>query len=395
MAALTVDVQTKVGDFLLDVRFDVTGGTAAVLGASGAGKTLTLRSIAGLVRPQAGTIVLGGRTLFDATTGVRVATRHRRLGYVFQEYALFPHMPARGNLAYGLTAWTKEMARHRVAELVTMLGLEGLEDRHPNELSGGERQRVALGRALAPAPELLLLDEPFSALDTPTRIALIEEFQALQERLGFTALLVTHDVAEAYALSTYLVLLSGGNVVQAGPRDEVFHHPQSPEAARLVGVRNLLPGRVIAADGEQTMVEVEGVRLAGRAPHASAVSSSFDRLRMNGISTARGELVEPSSPRRTALGAGDAVTVGIRPEDIAVRPGFAPDPQKPSLSPELPATLVQATDRGTRRRLLLALRGDGGAGPQLHVETDQAAGPLSSEWTVVVPPGAVHVWPRG
>ena len=382
MAALTVDVQTKVGDFLLDVRFDVTGGTAAVLGASGAGKTLTLRSIAGLVRPQAGTIVLGGRTLFDATTGVRVATRHRRLGYVFQEYALFPHMPARGNLAYGLTAWTKEMARHRVAELVAMLGLEGLEDRHPNELSGGERQRVALGRALAPAPELLLLDEPFSALDTPTRAALIEEFQALQERLGFTALLVTHDVAEAYSLSTYLVLLSGGKVVQAGPREEVFHHPQSPEAARLVGVRNLLPGRVVAADRKQTVVEVEGVRLAGRTPYPYMAPLP------QGVRQAR------SNPRPTALGTGDAVTVGIRPEAVVVKPWPALDPQTLSLSPEVPATLVQATDRGTRRRLLLALHGDGGTGPQLHVETDQAAGPLSSEWAVVVPPGAVHVWPR-
>ena len=382
MAALTVDIQTRAGDFLLDARFDITGGTATVLGASGAGKTLTLRSIAGLARPQSGTVVLGGRTLFDAAAGIRVATRRRRIGYVFQEYALFPHMPARGNLAYGLMGWTKETARRRVAELMAMLGLEGLEDRHPHQLSGGERQRVALGRALAPAPELLLMDEPFSALDTPTKAALIEEFQALQERLGFTTLLVTHDVAEAYALSTHLVLLCGGKVVQAGPREEVFHHPQSPEAARLVGVRNLLPGRVVGVDGEQTMVEVEGVRLAGRGPHLRAVSLSSEGGGPR------------SSPRRTALSMGAAVTVGIRAEDVAAMPGFALDSHAMVLSTGVPATLVQATDRGTRRRLLLALRGDGGARLRLHAETDQAAGPLSSEWTVMVPSGAVHVWPR-
>ncbi len=364
MARLSVAIEAQVGSFSLEAAFDVEGGTTGVLGASGSGKTLTLRAIAGLLRPHAGHITLDGRPLFDAERKLRMPARLREIGYVFQQYALFPHLTVFQNLTYGLGGWSGGERQRRVAELVELLHLEGLERRRPTELSGGQQQRVALGRALARRPSLMLLDEPFSALDTPTRAALTEQFRELQERVGLTTLLVTHDVAEAYALASHLVVLKAGRVVQRGPRQEVFRHPATPAAARVLGVRNLLPGAVVSADGEATMVEMDGVRLKARG---------------------------------SGLKRGARVTVGIRPQEVALQPG--PPTQDSPSGTTVPGRLVQQLDRGARRELLLALRGDTGAGPQLHVELDLAAhhalGPsLPLEWTVTIPSTAVHLWPE-
>ena len=364
MAHLSVAIGAQVGSFSLQAAFDVEGGTTGVLGASGAGKTLTLRAIAGLLQPHAGRIALDGRPLFDAERRLRVPARLRGIGYVFQQYALFPHLTVSQNLTYGLGGWSEGERSRRVAELVELLHLEGLERRRPTELSGGQQQRAALGRALAHHPSLMLLDEPFSALDTPTRAMLTEQFREVQERVGFTALLVTHDVAEAYALASHLVVLEDGGVIQQGPREEVFRHPASPAAARILGVRNLLPGTVVSADSEATVVELDGVRL-----------------------TARG----------SGLERGARVTVGIRPQEVALqRSPLAQD----SLSETMVSgRMVQQLDRGARRELLLALRGGAQAGPQLHVELDHAThyalGPsLPLEWTVTIPSTAVHLWPE-
>ena len=365
MAALTVDVSARIGTFALDARFSLEGGTMAILGASGAGKTLTLRCIAGLMRPQAGSVVLGSRTLVDVAQGVWVPTRSRRIGYVFQQYALFPHMSVRDNLGYGLASWPRSEAQQRTDELVALLQLKGLEGQRPDQLSGGQQQRAALGRALAPGPELLLLDEPFSAVDTPTRAALTEQFQALQERLGFTAVLVTHDIEEAYALSSHLVVLDRGQVIQEGPREEVFHRPNSPAAARLLGMRNLLPGRAVSVDATGVVIDVEGVRLRA----------------------------EWGGPGEEGVRPGTEVIVGIRQEQVVARPASAD--AGAGVGTTLTGALVQATDRGHRQLLRLHLRGDDGLGPELHVETGPAGAPQPGQWTVVVPPAAVHVWPVG
>jgi molybdate transport system ATP-binding protein len=361
VAALSVDIRTVVDSFSLEVKFQVDGRTTAILGESGAGKTLTLRSIAGLTRPRHGHIVLGERTLFDAATGLHLPPRHRHVGLMFQEYALFPNLSVRGNLSYGLAGRPRAEVAQRVAELVSSLQLEGLEHRAPSQLSGGQQQRVALGRALAPSPELLLLDEPFSALDTPTKVVLIEQFQMLSKELAFTTLLVTHDISEAYALASHLVVLDHGKVIQDGSREEVFHHPVSPTAASLLGMRNLVPGRVVKGNMDGIVLEMAGVRI-----HA------------------------PGS----ALKAGTSVTIGIRPEQMTAISGSSPIAS--DTGSVFAGTLTQAGDRGTHRRLLLSIgTGSKGPGLPLHVETDQPITDtaLGREWTVTVPRTAVHYWP--
>ena len=363
MAELLVDIEAQVGDFPLRVDFHVEGQAVAVLGPSGAGKTLTLRAIAGLLRPQAGRIVLDNRPLYDERLRTWVPVRQRRIGYVFQHYALFPHLTVTQNLSYGLAGWPSDQVRRRVAELVELLELRELTERAPAQLSGGQQQRVALGRALAPHPTLMLLDEPFSALDTPTRAALTEQFRRLQGRLDSTTVLVTHDVAEAYGLASHLVVLNEGRVIQQGPREQVFRHPASPEAARVLGVRNLLPGTVIGADHQTTLVEVQGLRL-------SAGASGLKR--------------------------DTAVTVGIRPQEITLRPG--PVPQDGGLANLVSGSLVERIGRGTHHDLILVLDTPAGNGPKLLVEVGKASydaldpGTLS-EWTVAIPPSAVHLWP--
>src|SRR5207253_3255460 len=160
--------------FTLDVEWSAGDGTAVLFGPSGSGKTLTLQCLAGLVRPDRGRVVVNGRTLLDTATGVDLPPQARRLGYVFQGYALFPHLSVADNLAFGLRGRPRAERQARVREVVARLGLGGLADRYPRELSGGQQQRVALGRALAPDPELVLLDEPLSALDAPLRRQLLE-----------------------------------------------------------------------------------------------------------------------------------------------------------------------------------------------------------------------------
>ncbi|MDA0798963.1 MAG: ATP-binding cassette domain-containing protein [Chloroflexi bacterium] len=237
--SVSVDIRLHTGAFSLDASFQSDAGATAILGASGAGKTLTLRAIAGLQTPLEGKILQRGVTLYNSEQRIDLPARRRNVGYLFQDYALFPHLTVAENIAFGLKGREQADQRESVSRMVDLLRLHGLEDRHPAGLSGGERQRVALGRALAPHPDLLLLDEPFSALDAPNRDSLVEEFIALREAIDVPMILVTHDIGEAYALAEHLVVMGGGRVLQSGPRAEVFHRPASPDVARLVGVQNI------------------------------------------------------------------------------------------------------------------------------------------------------------
>ncbi len=348
--AREVALRAHIGSFVLDVAFATGGGTTAILGPSGAGKTLTLRAIAGLLRPDGGRIAVDGRTLFDADAGVDLPARKRRVGLVFQDYALFPHLSAADNLAYGLRGRPRDEAARTVQAMVGMLGLDGLETRRPAELSGGQRQRVAVGRALAPSPDLLLLDEPFSALDAPTREALVAEFASLRSRLEMPAVLVTPDVAEAYALADRLVVLDGGRVLQAGDREAVFHTPSSPSVARLVGVRNLLPGVVVSVADGLALIDAGGltakVRLAGAT-------------------------------------AGAQVTLGVRAHDLSASP--APDDGE--------ATLEREVDAGIRRTLVLRLAGGAELQAELDRELSRKLGrTLPQRWRVQVADGAAMAW---
>jgi molybdate transport system ATP-binding protein len=204
------------GRFALDVAFEVPAGAVALVGPSGAGKTLTLRVIAGLLRPESGRVACAGRVLLDTAAGVDVPARARRVGYVFQQFALFPHLTLAANVAYGLHDRPAPERAARVDELLGLVGLAGRARHLPRELSGGEQQRAALARALAPRPAVLLLDEPFSAVDAPRRAGLRAVLRDVRARVGVPMVLVTHDPADALALAETVVLMDGGRVTGAG-----------------------------------------------------------------------------------------------------------------------------------------------------------------------------------
>jgi molybdate transport system ATP-binding protein len=258
---LAVRLVKRLPGFTLDVDWTADGGVAALFGPSGAGKTLTLQCMAGLLRPDAGRIVVNGRVLFDAAAGVDVPPQARRVGYVFQGYALFPHLTVADNVGFGLRDRPHPERARRVTEVLARLGLAGLERRHPHELSGGQRQRVALGRALAIDPALLLMDEPLSALDAPLRRTLRDDLRAVLADWGAAAVVVTHDFTEAYRLGDRIVVYEDGRVVQAAPRTELLWQPASEVVARIMGIPNVLHGTVIKATPDRIQLRWRGQTL--------------------------------------------------------------------------------------------------------------------------------------
>jgi iron(III) transport system ATP-binding protein len=211
----------------------------ALLGPSGCGKTTLLRLVAGFERPDAGAIEVAGEVV--SGRGSWVPPERRRVGMVFQDYALFPHLTVRDNVGFGLPRRARSA---RVAELLALVGLDGLGSRYPHELSGGQQQRVALARALAPSPELVLLDEPWSNVDSSMREALRAEVTEIIRPLGVTVVLVTHDREEAFSLADRIALMRDGAVVQEGTSEELYFAPATRWAAEFVGAANLLAGRV-------------------------------------------------------------------------------------------------------------------------------------------------------
>jgi len=258
---LSVEITKRLPEFTLDVAWSAGDGVAVLFGPSGAGKTLTLQCLAGLIRPDAGRIVVDDRVFFDSATGVDLPPQHRRVGYVFQGYALFPHLTVGQNVAFGLRDRPRAERLARAAEVMERLGLAGLEHRRPGELSGGQRQRVALGRALAIDPALLLLDEPLSALDAPLRRSLRDELRTILRGWGTAAVLVTHDFTEAYQLADRIVIYQGGRVIQSAPRAELLWQPASEAVARIMGLRNVLHGRVVKAMPDRIQISWRGLML--------------------------------------------------------------------------------------------------------------------------------------
>ena len=257
-------VKCRLGDFYLQADWSIEAGQVLVLfGPSGAGKTTTLRAIAGLIRPQAGHVEIGGRVVYDSANRVTVPPHRRRVGYLTQQYHLFPHLTVAENIAYGLAKMPRSAARERVHELAATLHLDGLEDRRTWELSGGELQRAALARALATEPALLLLDEPFASLDAELRRTLRRDLRAMLTASSTPVLLVTHDREEALALGDSVQVINEGRIVSRGQPLDVLGQPGQGRVARLVGVENLLRLTVESRNRRDgTMVCIgEGVRL--------------------------------------------------------------------------------------------------------------------------------------
>ena len=246
---------------LLDCITPAERAITVLFGASGSGKTTILRCLAGLERPDHGHVHFDGEVWSDAARKVFLPTRKRRVGLVPQDYALFPHLTVAGNVAYGLSNMETGQRRQRVGEMLGWLGLEGLENRLPGELSGGQQQRVALARALAPRPRLLLLDEPLSALDHPTRLRLRRELRGWLHEAGVPAILVTHDRQEAAALGDEIIVMHEGRMIQHGPVQEVFSKPVSLDVADILAVETIVLGEIAAIQDGIATVRVDGTSL--------------------------------------------------------------------------------------------------------------------------------------
>lgn len=225
--SISVDIEKNLGSFHLRVAFEAENETMALLGASGCGKSMTLRCIAGIVRPDRGRIVLNGRTLFDSEQHIDLPPQQRGVGYLFQQYALFPHMTVEKNVCAGTREGTRAERKAAAQRILRTLGLEKLAQRLPANLSGGQQQRVALARILVGKPEILLLDEPFSALDYQTRLAVSGDIAQIIRREHKTALLVTHDISEAISLSDRIVVLT--------------HRPATVKAIHDLGALRAVP----------------------------------------------------------------------------------------------------------------------------------------------------------
>jgi iron(III) transport system ATP-binding protein len=249
-----------------------SGAVLALLGPSGCGKTTLLRSIAGLERPVSGEVVVGDRTLSSADGFV--APEKRRIGMVFQDWALFPHMTVAANVGYGLDRHAPPGA---VDEALALVGLEGFGDRRPSTLSGGQQQRVALARALAPRPSVLLLDEPFSNLDSSLRVRVRSEVAALLAEVGITSIFVTHDQAEAFVLGDEVAMLRGGRIVQQAAPADMYARPVDAEVATFVGEANLLPG---TAGGTEATTACGTVALRDARHGAVTVLARPEELRL-------------------------------------------------------------------------------------------------------------------
>ena len=246
--ALEVQFEKRLASFTLSLDFSCYTEPLAVLGPSGSGKSMTLRCIAGLEQPDRGRIVLGNDVLFDSAKYVSKPSRARRIGLLFQHYALFPHMTVTENIAFGLGGVADAERRARVAKQISQTHLTGLESRYPRELSGGEQQRVALARALAVEPQALLLDEPLSALDTHLRSQIERQLIETLGQFRRPALFVTHNMEEAYRIATNLLVLSKGRAVALGPKEEIFRHPPSKEVALLTGCKNFSRAHSVSSD---------------------------------------------------------------------------------------------------------------------------------------------------
>ncbi|MWB76784.1 molybdenum ABC transporter ATP-binding protein [Pseudooceanicola sp. 216_PA32_1] len=277
--SLSVAIRHSFGNVTVDAAFDAPEGVTALFGRSGAGKTTVANAVAGLLRPQSGRIVLQGRVLLDSGRGVNLPPHHRRIGYVFQEGRLFPHLSVRGNLAYPGRFAGRRPPAAEFDRVVGMLGIGDLLDRQPQRLSGGEKQRVAIGRALLSAPEALLMDEPLAALDAARKEEILPYLEALRDEARIPILYVSHAMDEVARLATTLVLMSGGRVLRAGPAAELL---ADPELAPMIGLRDagaLLSGRLTRhhPDG-LSEVAVSGGPLF--LPHVAADPGTALRIRI-------------------------------------------------------------------------------------------------------------------
>jgi molybdate transport system ATP-binding protein len=257
--------------FSLDVHFETSAASTAFFGPSGAGKTLILDSIAGFVKPDAGRILLDDQIVFDAQAQVNVRPQARRCGYVFQNYALFPHMTLRENLLFAGARMNRLERHRRVADMLERFRLTDVAGRRPHQVSGGQKQRCSIARSLVGSPRVLLLDEPSRGLDAPLRNELYAIVRELRSEFGTPILLVTHSLRECFELADEMIIVRDGAIVQSGAPADICAQPQNLELARLLGIYNILPVEIRALDPSRNSsllrfenVDIEGEYYPGR-----------------------------------------------------------------------------------------------------------------------------------
>ena len=357
---IRADIRTTVGSFDLAVDLAVDREITVLYGHSGAGKTLTLEAIAGLLTPSQGRITLHDRVVFDSSSGVNVPPQRRDLGYLVQSYALFPHLTVAQNIAYGLGHLRRAERRERVEEFARMFGVDDLLQRRPARISGGQAQRVALARALVRQPRVLLLDEPFAAVDSSNRRTMRRELRQLAQRLDLSVVMVTHDLTEAYNVGDRLAVIDRGRVLQAGPRDEVFHRPATARTAELLGVQNLVPGRVVGADGERVHVATGLGMVAAQAESRPATDHVQLAIRAEQIILERPDRASSDRENRFSVTIIDEAAFGFS-HTLVARVDDA-TPSAPTLEIDVPAHPYQVLDV-----------------------------PAHRDWRIHIPPEAVHV----
>ena len=261
--SLEVRIRRTLRDFSLETAFTTSDGVLGILGASGCGKSMTLRCIAGVETPDEGRIVLNGRVLFDSAAGINLPPQRRRVGYLFQNYALFPNMTVEKNIGIGLRE-KKETKKKIVASLIEEYHLEGLEKRRPAELSGGQQQRTALARMMACMPEIILMDEPYSAMDESLKREMQREMSVFLKRYKGNLIFVSHSREEVYRFGREIAVIHDGKVLRMDGRDAIFEQPGSLQAARLVGFDNIEKGR--KTDDFEVLVPAWGMRLKTETP---------------------------------------------------------------------------------------------------------------------------------
>jgi molybdate transport system ATP-binding protein len=349
---MTLEFQAalRLGPFTYEACLSARDEILVLFGHSGAGKSVTLQMIAGLLRPDSGHIQIDGAVAFDSQTRTNLAPQERQVGYVVQDLALFNHLTVRQNIEFGLP---RHASRSRVDELTAMLGLTGLEDRRPRSLSGGQQQRVALARALAREGRLLLLDEPFSALDESLRSSLRRELLRLRRELGLTIVFVTHDLREAHLLADQLAVFDEGRLLQIGPREDVFRRPLSRRVAELTGVSNIASGVVTEVVGDSITVEVGGLplnvarsqatpELQAGAPVDVAIRAERVNLRRREPGSAGANVLEAEIVEEFAYGS--THTLHLAPTGIG-----------PALEVEIAARPYEVLDVAHRRHWLVEL----------------------------------------
>ncbi|MBI3209214.1 MAG: ABC transporter ATP-binding protein [Candidatus Solibacter usitatus] len=342
---------TDSAGFSLDVDVKTTGGITVLFGPSGSGKTLTLDCIAGFVRPGEGRVMIGDDILFDGATNVHLAPRERRCGYVFQNYALFPHMTLRQNLEFA-AAFRAKLDRHRrVSAMLERFRLNDMAGLKPHELSGGQKQRCSIARALLAEPRVLLLDEPAQGLDPALRVELHEVLRSVRAEFETPIVMVTHDLAEAFAVADEMLIYQNGTILQQGSPAGIFEKPATAAVAGVLGLYNLLEAEVVALD-----------------PGRNTCDLRYQEFDLHG-------------PYLKGKFKGDRVWICVRPEELRATPRAG----RPGMN-QIPVQLHRATQRPGAMRLEFecGIQADLSRAeyePQRH----------NKDWTVEFPTAAMRV----